>query len=321
MGARSSTAPEGENGFEPRTNSVIYRSSGVYNSTPPPSCTFSSLQSKDFIKIKEGKEGKDVNCPAKGDKAASQPIASPSSPPPNDKKSRKEILVKATQVVDRLLDTWAEFPSLRQSRRDGKVYSRAVSSVVYSLERHSEEELLEAVITYRQIRSHPSCMLTQKWGIDQFLVPEVLNRFLSKSNPWWHYARMRKAPTQIDEDLDPEFTQHVADKYAKLVQGESCFELKIPSKEYTHFTAVAERAREFAGTTKINALKNPKLVVACLIKGLIWHWQDGEGQQPNKIWPGNLSSDHSWETVLPAYLKENLPDMEHEFDYSRFEGE
>ncbi len=316
MGNRTRTPPEKENKSEPQTN-FKSGSSVINNSTPPSlSPTISSLQSKDFIKNKEAKDRKnEVNSPPV---RRHRPLRGQSPPPQIMTKSEEEILV---EIVNMLFDAWSEFSSLRQSQKDGKVYDRSLKSVAYSLEGYSEEQLREAVITYGQIMCHPSRMLTRKWGIDQFLVPEVFTRFLPEKNPWWQYARIQKSSTQIDKDSDPEFTQYIADRYAKLVQGKKGFELKAPSKEYMHFTSVAERARGFVETTKVKALKDPKQVVKYLIEGLLWYWQGGENQKPKEIFPGNLSSNHAWETVLPAYLKENFPDMEHEFDYSRFEGE
>jgi len=226
------------------------------------------------------------------------------------RKARQQEMAKERQAahlerdIDRLIAAWNSSPVVAQAQRKGENRNKAfprwrrkndVARRRFSkaLEHLGVEELLEQMRVYFAACQRGEHLRKDK-NIGYIYVDGFADRLATadrkETKLWWQRGRGR--PVRI-KDSDPSATKQVADAYAGRFLGREHYGLlKNPSSEYERFKAAADRLRFYVERTGMEAGRALRLLLDCV--GEAW---------PDRAYPGHLSSDHTWKTLLPQYVR------------------
>jgi hypothetical protein len=99
------------------------------------------------------------------------------------------------------------------------------------------------------------------------------------------------------EDTHPELTQWAANQYAKFFLSKESYEIKNPSRDYTAFVGLVDRAHEFK--EKYKTPLTPKKVI-----GEALHCaEDMRNRSGATIYPDRLARESFWTIAMPQHMK------------------
>jgi hypothetical protein len=129
------------------------------------------------------------------------------------------------------------------------------------------------------------------------LLSKILNYKRSGQKPWWEGA-----PDDDFVDEFPEFTQRIADQFAREFLHLSSFDLKSSRGDFIKFATLAKLAKGVAALNLLPGDSPEELFVECIFK-IVRRNAESMGVA---VTPGSLVSGFVRRILLPQYLSDSL---------------